>query len=93
MKTVDLEIALLQTTADQFTLVMAKEPGVPVKIKVYENNKLLYTRKVKKPGTANIKYDISQFPDGEYTFKVEKEKNVVYSVKIRKGSSALADSK
>lgn len=93
MKTADLELAVLQPSTDQVTLLMAKEPGMPVKIKVYEDDKLLYTRRVKKQGTAHIKYDLSQFPDGEYTFKVEKDKDVVYSVKVWKGATALADSK
>lgn len=93
MKTQDLEVALLKNTSDQVTLYLAKEPGTPVKIKVYEDNKLLYTRRVKKAGTANFTYDISQFPDGEYTFKIEKDKDVVYTAKVQKGATALADSK
>lgn len=93
LKTSDLEVALLQNTEDEVTLLLAKEPGDPVKIKVYEDNKLLYTRRVKKAGTANITYDISQFPDGEYTFKLEKGKTVVYAAKVRKGATALAENK
>ena len=93
MKTQDLEVALIKSATDEVSLFMAKEPGTPVKIKVYENNKLLYVRRVKKAGTANIKYNISQFPDGEYTFKIEKDKDVVYSATVQKGATALADSK
>jgi len=87
----DIEVAILQNADDQVNILMAKEPGKLVKIKVYEDNKLLYVRRVKKAGTANIKYDISAFPDGEYVFQVEKDKKVVFSAKVRKGPAALAD--
>ena len=93
LKTNDLEVAILQKSEDQVNLLLAKTPGDPVKIKVYEDSELLFSQRVKKAGTANIKYDISQFPDGEYTFKLEKDNVVVYSVKVRKGATALAGTK
>jgi len=89
----DIEVAILQNTHDQVNILMAKEPGQLVKIKVYEDNKLLYMRRVKKAGTANIKYDISEFPDGQYVFQVEKDKKVVFSAKVRKGPASLAENK
>ena len=93
LKNTDIEVAILQNADDQVNLLMAKEPGKLVKIKVYEDNKLLYIRRVKKAGTANIKYDISAFPDGEYVFQVEKDKKIVFSAKVHKGPASLADNK
>jgi hypothetical protein len=94
----NVEVAVLQPNDDQVQLLLDKTPGDPVKIRVYEDNKLLYTRRVKKESSANITYDISAFPDGEYEFRVEHEKEVVYAVKVRKdanaqSATALADSR
>jgi len=89
----DIEVALLQNSEDQVKLLMAKEPGELVKVKVYEDDKLLYQRRIKKAGTAHITYDISQFPDGTYVFQVEKDKEVVYSKSVSKGQTSLAAGK
>jgi hypothetical protein len=93
-----IEVAVLQPDADKVQLLLDKTPGDPVKIRVYEDNKLLYTRRIKKEGTANITYDISAFPEGKYEFRVEHDKEVVYAVKVRKdenaqSATALADSR
>ena len=61
-----IEVAVLQHKSDQLTLLMEKEPGELVKIKVYEDNKVLYSQRVKKEASARITYDISKFPDGNY---------------------------
>lgn len=89
----DLEVAVIQENDNLVSLYLAKKPGEVVKIKIKEDNKVLYTRRIKKAGTARIKYDISQFPKGEYMIEVVKDKKVVYSKTIKKGSNALATSK
>lgn len=86
-----IEVAVLQHKSDQLTLLMEKEPGELVKIKVYEDNKVLYSQRVKKEASARITYDISKFPDGNYVIEVVKDKDVVYKAEVSKGSVALAD--
>jgi hypothetical protein len=88
-----IEVALLQHADDEVTLLMEKEPRKLVTIKVYEDNKLLYMQRVRKEATANITYDISEFPAGDYVFEVVKDKEVVYSAKVHKGSTELAENK
>ena len=88
-----VEVAVLQHSNDEITLLMEKAPRELVKIKVYEDGKLLYAQRVKKEATANITYDISQFPDGKYTLEVVKDKEVVYTTAIKKGPEVLADNK
>jgi hypothetical protein len=94
----NVEVAMLQPDNNKVQVLLNKTPGDPVRIKVYEDNKLLYTRRIKKEGSANITYDISAFPEGDYEFRIEQEKEVVYAVKVRKDANAqsaiaLADSK
>ena len=86
-----IEVAVLQHKSDQLTLLMEKEPGELVKIKVYEDNKVLYSQRVKKEASARITYDISKFPDGNYVIEVVKDEDVVYKAEVSKGSVALAD--
>ena len=88
-----IKVAVLQHRNDQLPLLMEKEPGELVKIKVYEDNKLLYSQRVRKEASAKITYDISEFPDGKYVIEVVKDKDVVYKANVSKGSVALADSK
>lgn len=88
-----VEVAVLQHSNKEITLLMEKAPRELVKIKVYEDGKLLYAQRVKKEATANITYDISQFPDGTYTLEVVKDKEVVYTSAIKKGPEVLAENK
>ncbi|NOR86519.1 MAG: hypothetical protein GQ527_02805, partial [Bacteroidales bacterium] len=64
---------------------VVKIPGELVKIRVKENNKVLYQRSFKKWAIADLQYDISQFPSGEYTFEIIKDRKVVYSKVVEKG--------
>jgi hypothetical protein len=93
MKKTSVEVAVLQHANDEVTLLMEKAPRELVRIKVYEGNKLIYMQRVKKEATANITYDISEFPDGNYTIEVVKDKEVVYTSDIKKGPELLADNK
>lgn len=86
-----IEVAILQRTNDQVTVLLEKEPDELVKIKIYEGKKLLYTQRVKKEASTNVKFDISAFPTGEYVIQVENKSQVVKSKTIHKGEEVLAD--
>ena len=86
-----IEVAVLQHSDDEVTLLMEKAPRELVRIRVYEGSKLLYAQRVKREATANITYDISEFPDGNYRIEVMKNKEVVYTAAIKKGPEVLAD--
>ncbi len=58
---------------------VAKIRGDKVKIRVKENNKVLYQNSYRPYALVDIQYDISQFPAGKYTFEIIKNKEVVYS--------------
>jgi hypothetical protein len=84
-----IKAAVLQRADDEVTLLMEKEPRELVKIRMYDGNSLLYSQRVKKEATANITYDISAFPDGDYTLELVKDKKVVYVANITKGGNQI----
>jgi len=84
-----IEVAVVQRSNDEVNLLMEKQAGELIKVKVYEGKKLLYSQRIKKQATANVTYDISAFPDGDYKIEVVKDKEVVYSVDINKGSGPV----
>ena len=47
-----------------------------------ENHKVLFQKNYKKWALVDAKYNISQFPDGEYTFEIIQDKKVVFSQTI-----------
>ena len=83
----EIKAAVLQHADDEITLLMEKEPRELVKIRMYDGNSLLYSQRVRKEATANITYDISAFPDGDYTLELIKDKKVVYVANISKGGN------
>lgn len=62
---------------------VAKHVGDQVKIRVKENNKILYQKSFKSWALIDLKYDIDQFPMGEYTFEIVKDKEVVFAQTIK----------
>jgi len=64
-----------------------------MKVRVYEESgKLLYSSVSRKKGNARVSYDISQFPAGNYTFELYKNRESVYTKAIvKKESVAIAN--
>jgi hypothetical protein len=61
-----------------------------MKVRVYEESgKLLYSSVSRKKGNATVGYDISQFPAGNYTFELYKNRESVYSKDIVKQASIV----
>lgn len=66
---------------------LAQDPW-KMKVRVYEESgKLLYSYVSRKKGNARIGYDISQFPDGNYTFELYKNRKSLYTKVIVKQAS------
>ena len=62
---------------------------VTIKIKE-ENGKLVYTKRIKKIDSIKTRFDIQEFPAGEYTFELVKNRKVLYSKKISKSENVVA---
>lgn len=82
----DLRAAIYKDNDSMINVRIVKIPGELIKIRVSGNNNVLYQKRVKKWAIADLVYDISQFPKGEYTFEIIKNKEVVYSKTIERGS-------
>lgn len=87
----DLRVSILQNNDSTVTLKMAKVPGDLVKIRIIEDgDKLLHQRRVKSHALAQLTYDLHNFPEGDYTFEIIKDKKVVYTKKVSRSNSSSA---
>ncbi|MDP2721206.1 MAG: hypothetical protein Q8O72_00500 [Bacteroidales bacterium] len=83
----ELRVAIFTDNNAIVNVKVAKNPGDKVKIKVLENNKVLYQKIYKSWALVDVKYDISQFPKGQYTFEIVQDKEVVFSQIIHVNAS------
>lgn len=75
----DLRASIYLGRPEMVYVQMAKIIGDKVKIRIKEKNHVLYQRNFKKWALVDVKYNISQFPEGAYTFEIIQNKEVVYS--------------
>ncbi len=91
LNTEDVKASIFPNSNDMVTLILEKKPGEVVTIKIKEENgKLVYQKKIKKVDSTKIKFDIRELPDGEYTFELVKDKQVLYSKRINKSENVVA---
>lgn len=75
----ELRVAIFKDNDSYVNVKIAKIPGELIKIRIKENNKVLYLKRIKRWAITDLKYDISQFPVGTYTFEIIKDKEVVFT--------------
>lgn len=80
----DIRVAIFKDNDSFINVKIAKVPGELVKIRVKDANNVLYLKRVKQYAVTDLKYDISQFPTGTYTFEIVKDKEVVFSREIER---------
>jgi len=98
-KTFISEYQKVQISNDMKGLVTVKcadsfgEGKRKMKTRVYkESGKLLFSHISREKGDTRVDYDISQFPDGNYTFEISKNGVSVYSkVIVKQASNAIAN--
>jgi len=83
----DLRVAIFMDQESLVNVNIAKYPGELIKVRVKENNKILYNKRIKSQAIVKQKFDLQQFPDGEYIFEVVKDREVVFTQKIKLGES------
>ncbi|MCB0805462.1 MAG: hypothetical protein KDC05_06650 [Bacteroidales bacterium] len=87
----DINIALYPGNSDAVTMILVKNNGQNVKIRVSDaDNQVLYSKWFRKVNRAKVKYDISQFPAGAYTFDVIEGNKVLYSKTFSKRANTVA---
>ncbi len=69
------------------------EKRVNLVLRIYsENNELVYETSIHKKGDVIKKYDLSNFPEGKYTFEIHKKLKKIYSKEVVKSMDyATAD--
>jgi hypothetical protein len=89
--TEDLRVVVFQNSDSTVSLQMAKQPGEVIKIRIRkDDNKLLYQNRVKSHTIARLTYDLHEFPVGDYTFEIVKDKEVVFAKKVSRNNSPSA---
>lgn len=87
----EISAVIYPTTNEMVTMLIEKEPGVVVSLKVKEEDgNVIYRKKIKKDNLSRTRFDISQFPSGLYTFELVKKNETIYSKVIDKQESAIA---
>ena len=81
-KAEDLRASIYMSSPNMVNVEVAKEIGDKVIIRVKENYKTLYRKSYKSWALVDAKYDISKFPEGEYTFEIIQDRKVVFSQTI-----------
>jgi flagellar hook assembly protein FlgD len=89
-----VKVAMYSNVSDLVTFIVVKQPEDKLILKIKdENGSLVYEKRLRKPESRKITFDISSLPEGEYTFELGKGKEIVYTNSISKGADAIALSK
>ena len=85
-----VKCVIFPNSSDMVTMIVDKPPGEKVNVRIKEGNKkVLYQKRIKKDDKTKVKYDISEFPSGEYTFELVKGKEVLYTKTITKKDESI----
>ena len=85
-----VKCVIFPNSSDMVTMIVDKPPGEKVNVRIKEGNKkVLYQKRIKKDDKTKVRYDISKFPPGEYTFELVKGKEVLYTKTITKKDEAI----
>lgn len=85
-----VKCAIFPNSSDMITMIVEKSPGEKVNVRIREDNdRILYQKRLNKADKTKVKYDISKFPSGEYTFELVKGKEVLYAKTVTKKDKVL----
>jgi hypothetical protein len=79
------QVHIFQTNQESVDVYVAKAAGDLVRIKIYtESGTQLMTTRVKKQNTRYIRFHLNELPEGNYKVCVEKDNQILSSLKIKK---------
>ena len=91
LSTDEISIAFYPNSSDEVTMILSKDEGQKVKVRITDSNDMtLYSKKYGKENNARVKYDVSKFPAGEYTFEVIEGNEVLFTKNFTKRENTLA---
>jgi flagellar hook assembly protein FlgD len=86
-----VKVAMFSNNCDRVTMIVMKQPEDKLNLKIKdENGSVVYEKKLRKPESRKIIFDIRSLPAGEYTFELAKDKEVLYSNAVSKDTYSLA---
>jgi hypothetical protein len=78
-----IECAIFQNADNLATLIIDKPYGEKIAVKIYsEGGELMSYRNLKRHDSLRIRFDLSNLPKGNYTIKVVKADEVLYSKQV-----------
>jgi hypothetical protein len=87
----NIKVAMYPTSTDQVTFIVMKQPDDKLNLKIRdEKGNLVYEKRLCKPSSRKITFDMHNLAEGNYTFELAKGKLVLYSNGITLGSETLA---
>jgi len=78
----ELRAAIIDLDGSLVDVKIAKLPGEVVKIRVKDGNKVIHQTRVKNEEIVDLKFDLAQYPEGNYTFEILRKNDMVYSKEI-----------
>ena len=91
LNTDEISIAFYPNSTDAVTMILTKDNDQKVKVRVSNSDeKVLYERRYARINRTKVKYDVSEFPSGEYTFEVIKNNEVIFSKNFTKREGTIA---
>lgn len=76
---------------DMITMILEKDPGEKVSLRIKQSDsEILYQKRMNKVDRARVKFDISEFPSGEYTFELVQGNSVLYTKNFSKKDESVA---
>jgi flagellar hook assembly protein FlgD len=86
-----VKVAMYSNVSDEVTFIVVKQPEDKLNLKIKdENGSLVYEKRLRKPESKKITFDLQSLPEGEYTFELAKGKDILYSNSVSKGSGTIA---
>jgi hypothetical protein len=85
-----IECVIFQNTDDLATLIINKPYGEKIVVKLYsESGEMMSYKNLKRHDTVRIRFDLSNLPKGNYTIKVVKADEVLYTKQVTSNGNSL----
>ena len=86
-----IKCVMYPSNNDMITMILEKEPGEKVNLRIKQSDsEILYQKRMNNVDKARVKFDISDFPSGEYTFELVRGNKVLYTKNFAKKDETVA---
>lgn len=86
-----VNVAMFATVSDHVTMIVMKQPEDKLNLKIRDDEgSVVFEKSLRRPENRKIEFDLSQLPEGSYTFELRKGRQVVYTNLVSKESNTIA---